>query len=409
MQAIGTVESSVGDVDDLVAAIAVGRSQSPDQGAGFAEASLLSGRFRPRPAALHRSGRDRRGRGAGRRTRCCGSRRRCWASTSAEHGRTAERMGIANLDRNGLLELVGANDLMAAEMPAIDWPKLVIGMLGGDKREQEIARRAAATGAEVRAHGFPWPEQGIPGVQHLDDPAAVLKGARFALFPIPGISASGALFAPAAPAPIVPDRAMLAGMAPRAHIILGWADKNLKAHAEALSIKLHEYEWDRSLMLQRTPAIIEGLLKIVIENTAITIHNSPMPASSGKAPSARCWRAISWRSARTPMSRRAIPSSARLLMSPARRRITLEELPALAPRSRFHLLHGTDPRGRRGRAIAAAEIGARRRSGGAARRRRFRRSQAARPEGDLGTRARQPRARHRRRQPMGWHPRADRE
>ena len=163
---------------------------------------------------------------------------------------------------------------MTGEAAAVDWPKLKIGMLGGDKREQEIARRAAATGAEVRACGFPWPEQGISGVQHLTDPAAVLRGARFALFPIPGISANGALFAPAAPAPIVPDRSMLAGMSLRAHIILGWADANLKAHADALSIKLHEYEWDRSLMLQRTPAIIEGLIKIVIENTATTIHNA---------------------------------------------------------------------------------------------------------------------------------------
>src|SRR5205823_1711773 len=85
---------------------------------------------------------------------------------------------------------------MAGEAAAVDWPKLKIGMLGGDKREQEIARRAAATGAEVRAHGFPWPVHGIPGVQHLTDPAAVLAGARFALFPIPGMSASGALFAP---------------------------------------------------------------------------------------------------------------------------------------------------------------------------------------------------------------------
>src|SRR6185369_7040740 len=137
---------------------------------------------------------------------------------------------------------------------ALDWKQLTIAVVGGDRREQEIARLAAATGAEVRAHGFPWPEQGIPDVKHLDDPAAVLKGARFALFPIPGISATGALFAPAAPAPIIPDLAMLKGMADRAHIILGWADKNLKAHCEALSIKCHEYEWDRSLMLQRTPA-----------------------------------------------------------------------------------------------------------------------------------------------------------
>src|SRR5262245_44223781 len=129
---------------------------------------------------------------------------------------------------------------MATEAATIDWSKITIGMLGGDRREQEIARLAAATGAQVRAHGFPWPVHGIPGVQHLTQPADVLEGARFALFPIPGISASGALFAPSAPAPIVPDRALLARMAPRAHIILGWADQNLKAHCEALSIKLHE-------------------------------------------------------------------------------------------------------------------------------------------------------------------------
>src|SRR5260370_22546477 len=163
---------------------------------------------------------------------------------------------------------------MAGEEVAVDWPRLVVGRLGGDRREQESARLAAATGAQVRAHGFPWPVHGMPGGQHLNEPAAVRKGARFALFPIPGIAASGARFAPAAAAPIVPDRAMLAGMAPRAHIILGWADANLKASTAALSIKLHEYEWDRSLMLQRTPAIIEGLLKIVIENTAITIHDA---------------------------------------------------------------------------------------------------------------------------------------
>src|SRR5260221_2743987 len=163
---------------------------------------------------------------------------------------------------------------MAADAPAIDWKSLRIGMLGGDRREQEIARRAAATGADVRAHGFPWPDGGIPGVTYLRDPAAVLDNAKFAVFPIRGIAAIGAFFGQSEQTPIIPDRALLSGMAPHAHIILGWADKSLKAHADALSIKLHEYEWDRSLMLQRTPAIIEGLLKIVIENTDITIHGA---------------------------------------------------------------------------------------------------------------------------------------
>jgi dipicolinate synthase subunit A len=163
---------------------------------------------------------------------------------------------------------------MTTEAPAIDWKSLRIGMLGGDRREQEIARRAAATGADVRAYGFPWPEGGIAGVVYLSDPAAVLDNAKFALFPIPGMSLTGALFAPAAEKPIIPDRALLSRMAVPAHIILGWADKNLKMHADALSIRLHEYEWDRSLMLHRTPAIVEGLLKIVIENTDITIHGA---------------------------------------------------------------------------------------------------------------------------------------
>jgi len=216
----------------------------------------------------------------------------------------------------------------------IDWTKLTIGMLGGDKREQEIARRAALTGAEVRAHGFPWPEAGIPNVKHLADPAAVLKDAKFALFPIPGISASGALFAPAAPAPIMPDRAMLSGMAPHAHIILGWADKNLKAHAEALSIGLHEYEWDRSLMLQRTPAILEGLLKIVIENTAITIHNSTACVVGQGTIGAVLTRYLVALGAHTHIAARNAEQRAAAFVAGATPH-PLEELPELAPRLDF--------------------------------------------------------------------------
>ena len=219
---------------------------------------------------------------------------------------------------------------MATEAPAIDWPKLVIGMLGGDKREQEIARRAAATGADVRAHGFPWPVEGIPGVRHLDSPTGVLDGARFALFPIPGIAASGALFAPTAPAPIIPDRALLAKMAPRAHIILGWADAKLKAHAETLSIKLHEYEWDRSLMLQRTPAIIEGLMRLVIENTAFTIHNATACVVGQGTIGAVLARYLVALGAHTHVAARNAEQRAAAYVAGATPH-PLEDLPALAP------------------------------------------------------------------------------
>jgi len=156
----------------------------------------------------------------------------------------------------------------------LDWTKCTIAVVGGDRREQEIARLAATTGADVRAFGFPWPERGIDRVKLMPDPASALHGANFALFPIPGISAAGHLFAPSAPAPIKPDRALLSGMKAPAHIILGWANDALKADCAALSIELHEYEWDEDLMLLRGPAIVEGTLKVIIENTDITIHRS---------------------------------------------------------------------------------------------------------------------------------------
>jgi len=156
----------------------------------------------------------------------------------------------------------------------INWSQYVIAVVGGDEREQEIARLAAAMGACVRAHGFPWPSTGIPHVQHAATAAAAMAGAHFALFPIPGIAPSGALFAPEAPEPIIPDRSMLSELQPGAHIILGWADEKLKTHAQSLGIGLHEYEWDEDLMLLRGPAIVEGLLKVLIENTRITIHKA---------------------------------------------------------------------------------------------------------------------------------------
>jgi len=163
---------------------------------------------------------------------------------------------------------------MSAGQHPVRWSDKTIAVVGGDEREQEIARLAATTGAAVKAYGFPWPDAGIEGVQLAATPEQAFDGAHFALFPIPGISAEGALFAPAAPAPIVPTTGLLGLMQPRAHIVLGWGDDKLKAAAKTLGITLHEYEWDEDLMLLRGPAIVEGLLKVLIENTRITLHRA---------------------------------------------------------------------------------------------------------------------------------------
>ena len=64
---------------------------------------------------------------------------------------------------------------------------LTIGVVGGDRREQEIARCAAAEGAAVRGFGFPWPATGIERVLQVNSAHEALKDANIALFPIPGI------------------------------------------------------------------------------------------------------------------------------------------------------------------------------------------------------------------------------
>lgn len=156
----------------------------------------------------------------------------------------------------------------------MDLSHRTIAVVGGDEREREIARLAAAAGGRVRAYGFPWPEGGITGVELAGSAAEAVQGADYVLFPIPGQSLDGTLFAPDSPAPIQPDAALLAAMRPGGSIVLGWANEGLRETAGALGIQLSEYETDAELMLMRGPAIVEGILQQAIANTDVTIHSS---------------------------------------------------------------------------------------------------------------------------------------
>jgi dipicolinate synthase subunit A len=227
---------------------------------------------------------------------------------------------------------------MSAERAvASAWRQLVIAVLGGDEREQEICRRAAATGAEVRAFGFPWPQGGLDGVRAARDAAEAIAGANVVLMPIPGIAADGSLFATVR---IVPDEALLGRMAARGHIILGRADARLCRAAAALGIRLHEYEGDAELMRQRAPAIVEGLIRILIENTATTIHGARIcvigqgTIGSALTRTLLALGALVTVAARNPRQR----ATAAALGAHA---ISLEELPAAAPA--FDIVLSTAP------------------------------------------------------------------
>jgi dipicolinate synthase subunit A len=156
---------------------------------------------------------------------------------------------------------------------SLDLAEKTIAIIGGDAREQEIARLAVAAGATVRCYGFPWPSpDGIGGATLATSAADAMRGADCALFPIPGIAGDGSLYAPDVPGPIVPDAALLRLLGPGAVIILGQADSGLRDAAAQAGVALSEYEDDTELMLLRGPAIVEGVLALAIGATEVTIH-----------------------------------------------------------------------------------------------------------------------------------------
>lgn len=153
---------------------------------------------------------------------------------------------------------------------------LTVAVVGGDAREQEISRLAAAAGATVRCYGFPWPPGGVDGTELVGSAAEALQGADYALFPIPGIGADETIYAPYADEPIRPDAELLRLLKPGAAVILGRATRRFRAAADDAAVTISEYESDSELMYLRAPAIVEGVLGVAIANTDVTIHDAPV-------------------------------------------------------------------------------------------------------------------------------------
>jgi dipicolinate synthase subunit A len=155
-----------------------------------------------------------------------------------------------------------------------DWHNLTVAILGGDARETETSHLAAEAGASVRVFGCPPPER--EDVRIAPSPKDALKGARVAILPVPYTSADGSLYAPFAQAPIHIAAGDLAGMSGDAHLVTGKADQFLVKAAQEAGVTVHEYEHDTELMLLRAPAVSEGAIRVAIEQSPVTIHDTPI-------------------------------------------------------------------------------------------------------------------------------------
>lgn len=150
---------------------------------------------------------------------------------------------------------------------------ITIAIVGGDEREQEIARLAVLAGATVRGYGFPWPDGGLDGVEAAAGAREAMLGARYALLPIPR-GVEGTLYAPLAPTPIAISPALFAPLAEGAHVLCGRVTPELAAASRGLPVTMHEYDPDRELMSLRASAVVEGILATAIERTDVTIHDA---------------------------------------------------------------------------------------------------------------------------------------
>jgi dipicolinate synthase subunit A len=211
----------------------------------------------------------------------------------------------------------------------VNWPRLTIAVLGGDEREQEIARLAADTGARVKVYGFPWPPAGIEGVRLEATAQAAMVGADYALLPIPR-GVGGFLYTTAGdPVPIEQD--LFTAMRPGAHVFCGRVTEHLASASRGIAVTLHEYDPDQELMLERSAAIAEGAVAAAIANTRVTIHGAMVAVvgfgNIGSAIARRLYvlGAKVTVAARNPVQRAAARAD-------GARAIELHELPGLAPR-----------------------------------------------------------------------------
>jgi dipicolinate synthase subunit A len=136
-------------------------------------------------------------------------------------------------------------------------------VLGGDRREPEIARLAAADGFDVRVFGVP-AEPSLPASMRVASAADAMRGADAILLPVPHMTGE-VVFAPHVVPPIVLDDGLLGLAARRAVLITGAATPLLRERAARHGIVVHEYGEDEGLKSMRGPLIAEATLEALDE------------------------------------------------------------------------------------------------------------------------------------------------
>ena len=158
-------------------------------------------------------------------------------------------------------------------MPELDGVRVTL--LGGDRREVELARILYRLGASLTLFGLPLPSELSRARAVADGPSAV-AGAHVVIAPMRGIDREGripTILVPDLP-PVALDDRLVGELAPNTLFLVGQLRQPLRKLLESRGLKVVELaHLDEVAILNSVPTA-EGAIQLAMEELPITIHGA---------------------------------------------------------------------------------------------------------------------------------------
>ncbi|HHX01916.1 MAG TPA: dipicolinate synthase subunit DpsA [Firmicutes bacterium] len=150
---------------------------------------------------------------------------------------------------------------------------LSIAMLGGDRRELELAQTLLELNVDLRLVGYP-PEPYLKTAKHFTDPVAAVNGIQVLIAPIANTDLEGKIFTRLDHLDPIDLTVILPILAPGTLILIGVAKPVIVKLAEEHGLRLVETaDIDEIAILNSIPTA-EGAIQLGMEELPITIHGS---------------------------------------------------------------------------------------------------------------------------------------
>lgn len=146
-------------------------------------------------------------------------------------------------------------------------------MLGGDRRELELAKTLLELKVDLRLVGYP-PEPYLRAARHFSDPFAAVDGIKVLIAPIANTDLEGRIFTRLDNLEPIDLTAVLPALAPGTAVLIGVAKPVIARLAEQCGLRLIETADIDEIAILNSISTAEGAIQLGMEELPITIHGS---------------------------------------------------------------------------------------------------------------------------------------